>query len=912
MGLTGREGMTMDRLRMDLRDAIRSLGKSPAFTALAVLTLAMAMAVNTAIFSIVSGIFMADLPMDAPDRIGFVWGGNTASNQTLQEISKGTYIDVVEGLASAERVGAMERVGRVLTERGDPAQIGVGAVTPDFMDIWGIEMLRGRDIGEQDAAPGAAPVVVLSHGFWSRSMGQDPDALGQALTLDGRPHTIIGIVPAEMEFGGFGSTELWVPMELDRAAPSRLDRSLMATVRLAPGASIEQLQAEVAARWESVAEAHPDVARNWRVVARSTQDSLVNEGARTILLLLTIIVGVVLLIACVNTANMMLARGARRSRELAVRAALGAGRPAILRPLLTESLLLSAAATAVGLAASGVLLRVLADLTRETDAIFTTAQIDGRVLGFSVALALLAPLVFGLFPALRSSRTDLSRDLGERSAGSAAGLGRVRSVLVGAQVALAMVALVVGGLLIRSGIELQQLGTEYQQEGILTASLLRPGQGTSPEDDFFPRFLEEVNGLSGVSGAALVSELPRRPAAVRAVEPEGSEPTENVRRVFESVITPGYLNVMEIPLLEGRDFGAGDGAEAVSVALVTRGMADAFWPDGDVVGRRFRVGGDSGPWLRIVGVVGDVKLRQDGSAIPQFYRPFQQSPRPAMSLVADVGGDPAVWRESVQAAVWAIDPDQPVDAVLSLRSAEFQDMSVNWAIFGLFVLFAVFALVMAAAGIYGVVSYSVASRTPEFGIRLALGDRSGSLHALILRQAIGVLVVGARSGVGAARRRHDAEHGGGREPSRPTHLRGSPPSPPGRGPGRELGPCRPGDPGGSSPGPAGRVEWGAGMGGRLITSRRRGPRERGPSEPTTGATLCSPSWRWSRERTPGWVVRRLETWPVQGGRSSCSAGVWSGDRPPSTVFGRRSRRRTPLVSPPGPATSTSSPSTWET
>ena len=740
----------MDRLRMDLRDAFRSLRKSPAFTALAVLTLAMAMAVNTAIFSIVSGIFMSDLPMDDPDRIAFVWGGNTASSQNLQPISEGTYLDVVEGLSSAAVVGAMEQVGRVLTGRGDPARIGAAAVTPRFMEIWGVELHRGRGIVDLDATGGAPPVVVLSHGFWSRSMGRDPDALGTTLTLDGRAHTVVGIAPPELEFGGLGGIELWVPMELDRVAPSRLDRSLLATVRLAPGTSLEQLQAEVAARWEAVTEAHPEEARNWTVVARSTQDSLVNDGAQTILLLLGIIVGIVLLIACVNTANMMLARGARRSREMAVRAALGAGRRAILRPLLAESLLLSIAAMALGVAASAALLRGLADLTRGTDAIFTTARIDGRVLAFSMALALLAPVVFGLFPALRSSRTDLSRDLGERSVGSGAGLGRIRSVLVGAQVALAMVALVVGGLLIRSGIELQQLGSDYRQEGILTASLLRP-QGGGPEgDDFFPRFLEEVGALSGVGAAALVSELPRRGASVRAVEPEGAEPTAESRRIYETVITPGYLDVLDIPLLAGRAFGPGDGPDAPPVALVTRETAEVLWPDQDPVGRRFRSGGEAGPWLRVVGVVGDVRRRQDGSAIPQFYRPLAQSPRPAMTLVAAVGGDPAAWAEAVRNAAWSLDPDQPVDAVVSLRGAEFRDMSVNWAIFGLFVLFAAFALVMAAAGIYGVVSYSVASRTPEFGIRLALGASAGSVRRMILRQGIGVVAVGAVVGLGGA------------------------------------------------------------------------------------------------------------------------------------------------------------------
>jgi predicted permease len=742
--------MMMDRLRMDLRDASRSLRKSPAFSALAVLTLAMAMAVSTAIFSIVSGIFMADLPMDEPDRIAFVWGGNTASGQNLQNISMGTYIDVVEGLQTADLVGAMEQTGRVLIGRGDPARLSAAAVTPDFMEIWGVAPHRGRGISPRDVAPGAPPVVMLSHGFWSRSMGEDPDAVGQTLTLDGQPHAIVGIAPPEMEFGGLGATEIWVPLRLDRASPPRMDRSLMTTVRLAPGASLEQLQAEVASRWESLAAREPEMARSWRVEARSTQASLVNESARTILLLLGIIVGVVLLIACVNTANMMLARGARRSRELAVRAALGAGRRAILRPLLAESLILSVAATALGLVASSLLLRGLADLTRDTDALFTTAEMDGRVLGFSIALALLAPLVFGLLPALRASRTDVSRDLGERSAGSGAGLGRLRSTLVGAQVALAMVALVVGGLLIRSGIEMQQLGSDYRQEGILTASFLRPSAVSDAGDDFFLALMDEVGSVPGVTGAAMVSELPRRGASVRAVEPEGAEPTEDVRRVYESVITPGYLDLLAVPVLEGRDFGAGDGPDAVPVALVTRSLATALWPGGDAVGRRFRVDGEGGEQLRVVGVVGEVRRRQDGSAIPQFYRPLAQSPRAAMTLVAGTIGDPEAWSESVRAATWAVDPDQPVEAVVSLRAAEFHDMSVNWAIFGLFALFAAFALVMAAAGIYGVVSYSVASRTPEFGIRLALGASPWAVRTLVLRQGVGVAALGVVIGLGGA------------------------------------------------------------------------------------------------------------------------------------------------------------------
>ncbi|MEJ2540456.1 MAG: ABC transporter permease [Gemmatimonadota bacterium] len=736
-------------IRMDLRFAVRSLLKSPGFTAIAVLTLAMAMAVNTAIFSIASGIFLADLPMEEPDRIAFIWGRDDATAATLQPVSKGTYRDVVEGLETAERVGAMEQGDRVLTGMGDPVRLGVAAITPHFLDIWGLPSQRGRGFAGSDVAPGAEAVVLVSHGFWSRSMGEDPDALGRTLTLDGAPHTIVGIVPSEMEFGGLSGIDVWLPLRIDaQALADRMERSLLVTARLAPGASFDQLQAEVAARWAAVAEAYPQESRNWTVEARSTRDSLVNEAAKTVMLLLGLIVGIVLLIACVNTANMLLARGARRSRELAVRAALGAGRGAILRPLAAESLLLSLTATALGIIASALLLGGLADLTREVDAMFTMARIDGRVLGFSALLAMLAPLVFGLLPAIRVSRTEPGLDLGERSAGSGRRLGRIRSTLVGAQVALAMVALVVGGVLVRSGIHMQQMDAEYRRDGILTASILRPSAIQDADDTFFGEFMDNVEALPGVSGAALVSELPRRGAALRRIEVEGVGPSEDRRRVYETVVTPGYLRVMEIPLLEGRTFDRGDGADGVPVAVVSRAMAETLWPGRTALGRRFRTGDSGSPWLQVVGVAADVKFRSDlTTASPHFYRPLAQAPRAAVSVVARVGGEPQAWADPVREAVWSVDPNQPVEAVVSLGAAEFQDLSVSWAVFGLFVLFAVFALIMAAAGIYGVISYSVASRTPEFGIRLALGASAGRVRAMVLRQGIGVVLAGAAVGL---------------------------------------------------------------------------------------------------------------------------------------------------------------------
>ena len=737
---------TMDRLLTDLRFALRSLRKNPAFTAIAVLTLALAMAVNTAIFSLASGIFMADLPMDDPDRIGFVWGRDDASGRTLLSVSRATYLDVATELSTVEASSAMEQGSRVLTGVGDPVRIGGAAITPRFLSIWGVEPRVGRGITDEDVVPGAEPVVLLSHGFWSRSLGRDPEVLGRTLTLDGRPHTVVGIIPPEMEFGGMSGTDVWLPLAVEEGSADRLDRTLLVTVRMRPGATIAQLQAEVAARWQAVEERFPEETRGWTVEARSTEASLVNESARTVLLLLGIIVAIVLLIACVNTANMLLARGTRRARELAVRAALGAGRGAILRPLLLESLVVSVVATLLGLGLSTVLLDGLTALTRDVDAMFAMAEIDLRVLGFSGALALAAPLVFGLVPALRASRVQPSADLGERGDGGSRRFGRIRSVLVGAQVALAMVALVVGGLLVRSGIELQRLDGDYRRDGVATAEILRPAAAVS-DDGFYAALLEEAAGVPGVDAAALVSDLPRRSSGVRPVEVEGRPAPDALPRAYESVATPGYLDVLEIPLLEGRWLGSGDGPDAVPVAVVSRAMADLLWPDGEAVGARFRTGPEA-PWLRVVGVAADVKRRQDlTSSPPHFYRPLAQSPRAALSLVARVRGEADAWGSRIREAVWAVDPDQPVDAVLSLRGAEFRDRSVSWAILGLFVLFAAFALVMAAAGIYAVVSYSVASRTAEFGIRLALGAPATRVRTMVLRQGVAVVAVGTAVGL---------------------------------------------------------------------------------------------------------------------------------------------------------------------
>lgn len=737
-------GMGMDRIRMDLRFALRSLRKSPGFAALAVTTLGMAMAVTTAIFSLVSGVFLVDLPIADPDRTAFVWAVHQDAPGVAQELTAADYLDLTTDLASAERVGAMEAVNWVLTGLGDPERVVGARVTPGFFEVWGVAPFRGRGLTEADLAPGAPPVVLVSHGFWERALGGDPDVLGRTLTLDGTPHTVVGVVSPSMEFGGLDA-ELWGPLRLRAAGASRTAHTLMTTALLAPGATLAQMQAEVAGRWEDVRSAHPAETRDWTVRVRSTEDSLLNDNARAVLVLLGIVVSLVLLIACANVANLLLARGAGREGEMAVRSALGAGRGGLVRQLLVESLILSVAATLLGLVGSDRLLAFLQNLTEGADSLFFLAEIDTTVLAFTGVVALLAPLVFGLYPALRASRADVADQL-RRAGGSVGRPGRVRSLLVGGQVALAMVALVVGGLLVRSVVGLQSLDSNYRQEGILTASLLRP-VAAQPGDGFFVDLLERLPEAPGIRAAALASELPRSPASGQLVEVAGDDAMEERRQALVTAVTPGYFDLLDIDVVQGRTFLRTDGAASLPVAVVSRAAAAAYWSDGPAVGARLRLDGDP-TWVEVVGVVADVRLNQQGVGIPQIYRPLSQEPhRTSMTLVADVAGPPAAYAAAVRAVVSRLDPAQPVSDILSLEASVFRSNAAGYGVITLFLIFAGFALVMATAGIYGVVSFSVTARIPEFGVRMALGAPPARVRRMVLRQGTGVVVGGTLVGL---------------------------------------------------------------------------------------------------------------------------------------------------------------------
>ena len=736
--------MGMDRIRMDLRFAFRSLRGEPAFTALAVTTLGMAMAVTTAIFSLVSGIFLIDLPIQDPDRTSFMWAVHQDAPGVANELTPADYLDLTTDLRSAERVGAMTSAAWVLTGLGDPERVVGIRATPGFLEVWGVSAFRGRVLTEADIAPGAPPVVLLSHGFWQRALGGDPEALGRTLSLDGTPHTVVGVLPSSMEFGGLQG-DLWAPLPLPPGQASRSEHTLMVTARLAPGATLAQMQSEVAGRWDAVRQAHPAETRDWTVRVRSTEDSLLNDSTKAVLMLLGIVVSLVLLIACANVANLLLARGAGREGEMAVRSALGAGRAGLVRQLLVESLLLSVGATVLGLVGSDRLLAFLRTLTEGADSIFFLARIDRTVLLFTGAVALLAPVAFGLYPALRASRTDFADQL-RRSTGSVRGGGRVRSLLVGGQVALAMVALVVGGLLVRSVVGLQSLDAAYRQDGILTATILRPA-AADPADGFFRDVLDRLPEAPGVEAAALVSELPRGAPGAQVVEVDRDDAMEERRSVAVTAASPGYFGILEIDVLQGRAFQRTDAVGSLPVALVSRAAADRYWPGESAVGRRIRLGEDS-TWVDVVGVVADVRRSQQGIGLPHVYRPLAQQPqRTSVTVVASVTGEPGQQADELRRVVASLDPAQPVADVLSLEAAVFRSNATGYGVITLFLIFAGFALIMATAGIYGVVSYSVAARIPEFGVRMALGAPPRTVQAMVLRQGTGVVVVGAVFGL---------------------------------------------------------------------------------------------------------------------------------------------------------------------
>jgi len=739
----------MDTLLQDLRFGLRLLLRQPAFTLLVVLTLALGIGANTAIFSVVNGVLLRPLPFPWPERLVMVWGHHADIGQETASLPD--YLDWREGAPALEHLEAGSSTFFNLTGQGEPERIVGARTTAGFFQALRVPAALGRTFEPGEDRQGNNRVVVLSHGFWKRHLGASPEVLGRTLTLDGLPHTIIGVAPEHFRF--LWNAELWAPLTVDAQLGRRSD-FLSVIGRLAPGATVEQAQAELTAVASRLAQQYPDTNARWTAKVVPLHEELVGE-ARPALLVFMGAVGLVLLIACANVANLMLARSSRRQRELAVRAALGASRGRLIQQMLTESVLMALLGGLLGLLLAvwgidGLRMAQLSLLPGHSE-----IGIDGWVLGFTLGLSLATGVLFGLAPALNLPGRDLDGTLraGARGLTGSMSLRHLRGWLVLGEVALALVLLVGAALLLRSFDRLQRVDTGFTPEGLLTLRVILP-QTKYPEDPqltaFYQQLTDRVSAVPGVESSGLTNALPLGGAPAWSFGIEGETPAANAVQDAEAFsVSPDYFRTMAIPLHAGRLFEPQDGPTAQRVVLINQTLARRYWPGREPLGSRVTVDGTT--WATVVGVVGDVRADSiQKEPYPQLYFPFTQMPRRAMFLTVRAAGEPMSLVGSLRREVTALDPDLPLSDVLTMEQrlgSAVAQPRVNVLLLG---GFAVVALLLAGIGIYGVISQMVAQRTREIGIRMALGAKPGDVLRLMIQQGMTPALVGIALGLVAA------------------------------------------------------------------------------------------------------------------------------------------------------------------
>jgi predicted permease len=766
----------------DLRYAVRSFLRTPGFTAAAVLSLAIGIGANTSIFSVVNALLLRPLPYKDADRLAILWNRSPGLNITQDWFSTAQYFDIRNSQKSFDEVAiAIGRTANLTGGNGEPERVGTILMSSNLLPMLGAHPLHGRLFTAEDDSPGRAPIAILMHSAWEHRFGRDANVIGKSITLNGTPHVIAGVLPPSFTlphenlptlYGGeFG--EILLPLPLAAAAAnirSREDYNIVG--KLKRGVSVRQAQADMDLLTARLRRDHPEVyppngGLTFGVVPML--DQVVGEVRRTLVTLLAA-VGFVLLIACANVANLLLARSLARQKEIALRTALGASRARVLQQLLTESVVLAVAGGALGIALSAASLKWIHVLGAASIPRLNDIAIDARVLLFTTLLSVCSGIVFGLAPALRISRVDLHESLKDATRGSA-GAGAVwgrgrngRALLVAAELALSVILLIGAGLLIRSFASLVHVSTGFNSKNVLTLNLTMAGAKYNDARvvrDTYRQLWDRLERLPGVTAAGGVSVIPLGSVwswGPIVVEGRTPPPGENFIQADQRVVGGHYFQAMEIPLLKGRWFDDHDTADSPRVIIVDQYMAEQIWPGQDPIGKRVRSGGVDAAqstqasgnvqWLTVVGVAGRIKQYSlDADSRIAFYFPQARSTQRSLNVVVRANSDPAALTAAVKNEIRSLDPDLPLYDVRTMEQRVESSLAPRRFSMTLLGVFAMAALALATVGIYGVMAYLVSQGSREIGIRIALGATRRGILGLVVGRGMALASTGVTAGL---------------------------------------------------------------------------------------------------------------------------------------------------------------------